>query len=222
MLHLVLAFAMQQTPTPTPAPPPPPPTMHVVVSPANPAVVAGDSLRLTAAVYDSAGKPVPNARVRWAGGSFEGRVDSTGVLRGGSRATFVVYAIPSVEGFAPGKPTRINVKVLARPAAQVAITPKPARLVAGQQVALTAEVRAANGDPREGDDVTWSSSAPNVARVSADGVVDALAAGNARITARAGAASSAVDVTVVRAKVGRVDVSADQRNARTGDVVHLK
>jgi hypothetical protein len=195
--------------------------MHVVVSPANPTVTAGDSLRLTASVHDSTGKPVPNARVRWLGGSFEGRIDSTGVVRGGSRGTVMVFAVPSVEGFAPGKPTRVAVRVLAPPAARVDITPRPARLVAGQRFALTASVRATNGDPRD-DDVAWTSSAPNIVRVSADGVVEALAPGNARISAKSGAVSSTVDVTVVRAKIGRVEVSADRASARTGDVVHVK
>src|SRR5687768_9987289 len=108
MLHLILAIAMQQAPAQAAQ-------LRVIVAPTNPTVTAGDSLRLTASVQDAAGKVVPNARVRWLGGSFEGRVDSTGLFHAGSRGTVVIYAVPSVEGSPPGQPTRVAVRVLAPP-----------------------------------------------------------------------------------------------------------
>ena len=77
MLPFLFAALLQQQPQAPAAP-----VMHVVVSPANPAVMAGDSLRLTAEVRDSSGRVIPKATVRWMGGSFEGRVDTLGVVRG--------------------------------------------------------------------------------------------------------------------------------------------
>ncbi|HEY0304684.1 MAG TPA: Ig-like domain-containing protein [Longimicrobiales bacterium] len=217
MLHFVLAALIQQTPAPqTPARP----ALHVVVSPANPTVVAGDSLRLQGAVHDASGKVVPNARIRWFGGTFEGRVDTTGMVRAGSRGTLVVFAVPSVEGSPPGAPSRIPIRVLAPPAAAIEVSPQPSRLIAGQRIALSTTARARNGDVTD-DVVTWTSSAPNVVRVSADGVLEAIGPGSASVTASAGNARSELNVTVLRGNVGRVEVTADKNRVRTGDVVRL-
>ena len=58
----------------------------MVIQPAEAAVVANDTIRLTAIAYDSSGAEFKNVRVNWAtsGGFFKGRVDSTGLVTGGS------------------------------------------------------------------------------------------------------------------------------------------
>ena len=105
----------------TQAPAAPRPALTVSVRPANPSVVVGDSIRLAGEVRDSAGRPVPNARIRWLGGSFEGGVDSTGMVKAGAVGTFVAYAVPSVDG-KPARPTPIPVRIVAQPAARIALT----------------------------------------------------------------------------------------------------
>jgi len=71
MLSVFLSLAVQVTQ----APAAPRPALTVSVRPANPSVVVGDSIRLAGEVRDSSGRPVPNARIRWLGGSFEGGID---------------------------------------------------------------------------------------------------------------------------------------------------
>jgi len=74
------------------------------------------------------------------------------------------------------------------PAAGVnAVTVAPAvdTLGVGQKVRLVATARGVNAAPMAGVTFTWSSSAPTVAAVSPDGIVTALAAGTAVVTARA-------------------------------------
>ena len=160
MLSVLLSLAVQVTQ----APAAPRPALTVSVRPANPTVVVGDSIRLAGEVRDSAGRPVPNARVRWLGGSFEGGVDSTGLVRAGAVGTFVAYAVPSVDG-KPARPTPVPFGSLPQPAARVALNHGASKLVVGQRLALDAEVFAANGDRRR-DPVTWTSTAPSVATVS--------------------------------------------------------
>ena len=167
MLSVLLSLAVQATQ----APPAQRPALTVSVRPANPTVVVGDSIRLTGEVRDSTGRAVPEARVRWLGGSFEGGVDSTGLVRAGAVGTFVAYAVPTVDG-KPSRPTPISVRILAQPASRIALNHRASKLVVGQRLPLDADVFAANGDRRR-DAVTWASSAPTIAVVSGTGRVTA-------------------------------------------------
>src|SRR6476661_401177 len=161
MLSVLLSLAVQVTQAPAPAAPRP--ALTVSVRPANPSVVVGDSIRLAGEVRDSSGRPVPNARIRWLGGSFEGGIDSTGLVKAGAVGTFVAYAVPSVDG-KPARPTPVSVRILPQPAARVALNHGESKLVVGQRLALDAQVFAANGDRRR-DPVTWASTLPSIATV---------------------------------------------------------
>jgi hypothetical protein len=215
MIAFLLAAALQQQPAPAPAP-----ALHVVATPANPTVAVGDSLRLTGEVHDASGRVVPDARIRWFSGSFEGRADSTGMVRAGSPGTLVVFAVPSVPGSPPGAPTEISVRMVPGPAARIELTPGTARLAIGQRALLEATVRATNGDYRD-EPVTWSSSAPAVASVTSAGQVQALGAGRATITATAGRARATRELTVVGDQVRSVQVTGPE-TARTGDVLRFR
>lgn len=77
------------------------------------------------------------------------------------------------------------------------ITPSILSLTAlGQTFQLTARVYDANNQVINDATVTWSSSATTVATVSNQGLVAAVKPGKARITARSGNASGAIDVSV--------------------------
>ena len=215
MLALVLALSVQQMPAQAA-----PQVVHVVVSPANPTVVVGETLRLTAEARDSAGRVVPGARVRFLGGTFEGSVDSTGVVTAGAPGTLMVYAVATVEGGPPGQPTPVTVRMVPAAAARITLTPGSARLAVGQRLAVGAAVYAANGDVRA-DDVTWSSSASAVVAVEADGRLAALSPGQATMTAAVGEARATLEVTVVAGPIRRVEI-VGAADARTGDVLRLR
>src|SRR5438067_2520400 len=135
----------------------------VRVTPENPIVAVGDSVHLTGVALDSAGRPLAGAEVRFFGGSFEGRVDSTGWAKGGAPGNMRVFAVPMVPGGRPSRPTEVMVHIVPGPAARVAV-PAIGRLVVGQRLALDAPVFAANGDRRD-DVARWSSSSPSVVSV---------------------------------------------------------
>ena len=102
MVHLLsMLAALQQQPTSGPAPA----LAKVVIEPAEVAVQVGDTVRLAVSAMDSSGRPVRDVSIRWfqSGGRFEGRVDSTGLVTGGSTGTLNVSALVSPRsGGAPG------------------------------------------------------------------------------------------------------------------------
>lgn len=218
----VLAAVQQQPQTPPPPALPPSPIARVVITPAAPTMTAGDTLRLYAQALDSAGKPVENARIRFqsAGGRFEGRVDSTGLVMSGSTGTIPVSVVASVTGTRPAV-QRVEVKMLPGAAARLVIAPRVTRLVAGQHFRLTATPYTAAGDQRAEDQLTWRSSAPAVARVDRNGMVTGVAAGRATITVSTGSASETLPVQVIANTITSLELTPSTVNARQGDVVHF-
>jgi hypothetical protein len=198
------------------------PIARIEVSPANPTMVAQDTLRLTARALDASGAPVPNVRYRFTGSSgarFEARVDSTGLVRSGSTGTIPVTVVALVPGTRPV--TRVvDVRMVPGPAARIAIDVAPTRLVRGQQVALTGTVFSAADDQRP-DRITWRSSAPNVARVTSDGRLTAVTAGRATITATSGSASATLPITVIVSTISSLTISPAAGTGRTGDVMRF-
>jgi hypothetical protein len=212
---LPLFLALQQGAVPAP---------RLDVHPAAPMVVAGDTVRLTGRVLGADGKPVEGSRVRFAiaGASFEGAIDTAGLVTAGAVGRIPVSAIGVVPGRAPIF-QRLEVEVVPGPAARVAIEParERLRLVAGQTLDLAATAYSAAGD-RRADRIAWSSARPSVAAVSADGRVTARSAGRTTISARAGeGASAALDVEVLAARLGTLAVAPATAHARQGDVVRF-
>jgi len=76
------------------------------------------------------------------------------------------------------------------------VSPAAASLTVGQAVQLTATLKDASGNVLTGRPVTWSSSAPSVAPVSASGLVTGLALGTAMITATSEGQSGSAAVSV--------------------------
>ncbi len=221
LLAILASAALLQEPT-APVTIRPSPVARLVLKPGpRPVVTAGDTLRLSAEALDSAGRPVPDVRIRFvpAGGYFEGAVASDGLVTSGSTGTLPVSVVASVPGARPFV-ERVEVQMVPGPAARVEITPRPARLAPGQRFRLVGRSLSAAGDPRP-DRIAWTSSAPRVARINEDGQLVAVAPGRATITARAGAAAAELAVEVVAGAVARVEVTPARVEARTGDVIRF-
>ncbi len=219
---LLLSVLVQQSSAPaqqgTPSP-----VARLVVTPAKPVMVAGDTLRLTAQALDATGQPVPNARIRYAsqGARFEGAVDSLGLVTSGATGTIPVAVVALVPG---ARPTvqRVEVQMIAGPAARIEPSASALRLALGQRFRLGAKVLSRTNDERLGDVVGWKSSAPAIARVDNDGMITAVAAGKTTLTANSGAASSTVTVDVAPAAVATLELTPARQDARQGDVIRFK
>ena len=195
---------------------------RVVITPAQPVVVAGDTLRLRAQIVDASGQPMANVRIRFQqqGAPFEATVDSTGLVTSGAAGVLPVVASAIIPGSRPIV-QRIEVRMVAGPPARIAVTPQPRRMAPGQRLRLDGKVFSATGDTRD-DRVEWRSSAPNVIFVNDAGLITAGTAGRATVTATAGNARATLDITVSPSRVTRVTVTAPQTRVRTGDVVRLR
>jgi plastocyanin len=216
----LLMLAQQPAAPPTPVMMASSPVARVVVKPAEAALQVGDTLRLSALAYDSAGKVLDGMRVRWfqSGGRFEGAVDSTGLVTAGSTGTltFAVAVSPASGGRA--KTAFARVTVLPQPASKISIEPALTRMYAGQSAIVSAAPFAANNDRRY-DEVAWSSDQPGVVSVGAGGRLTAGRPGRATVTARAGRASRSLPITVLPNPVTSVQLEPATAAARTGDVV---
>ena len=212
---LALAVLLQQTPVPTPV-------ASVTIRPAEAAVTVGDTLRLSAQAFDSAGHLLSDVRIRWfqSGGQFEGTVDSTGLASAGAVGALRVTALVSPQGGGRPKTAFAVITIVPGPAAAIALDPAPHRLYAGQAVAVAATITSAAGDRRH-DPVTWTSDQPGVVRVSSAGTLTAVRPGRATVTARAGQASSTLQLVVEPNPVATVEVRPALATVRTGDVVRL-
>ena len=218
MLVVALAAALVVQQQQQPQQLPPSPVARVEVTPPSSEIRIGESVRLQARAVDSAGRPVPGATIRWFSGGGEGSVDSmSGVVRGGYQGYVRVTAAATVQGRRPAF-GQATVRVLPLGPARVELDPAPARVVAGTRLTLRGTPYSAQND-RLYEPVAWSSSAPNVLAVSADGRLEARAAGRATITARAGEARQALAVTVLPNTVRRLALEPAERTVRTGDVV---
>ena len=98
--------------------------VRVKVTPSPARVVAGESLQLKAEPVDKDGKPVSGVLIVFQQQDFpfQGTVDSTGLVMAGSVSTIPVV----VSAIQPGaKPviTRVEIKVVAGPAASISVTP---------------------------------------------------------------------------------------------------
>ncbi len=225
---LALAAALQQPQMPPPPPPPPRPALaspiaRAVIQPAEAAVLVGDTLRLRAVAYDSAGREIPDVTTTWvtSGGFFEGAVDSTGLVTGGSTGTLAVTALLRAKTGGRSVPAIGRVTILPQPAARVEVAPRVSRLYVGQSLALSATPYAANNDRRY-DQVVWSSDRPRVVTVSPDGRVTARAPGRATVTARAGRALESLAIAVEPNPVTAVRLEPATASVRTGDVVEFR
>lgn len=80
--------------------------------------------------------------------------------------------------------------------ASVVVSPSTPETVVGQSVQLRATLADQEGNVLNGRSVTWSTSAPSVASVNGDGLVQGLAQGTATVTAASDGTSGTAHLTV--------------------------
>ena len=224
MLTVLALLSLQQATAPAQASP----IARIVVTPGLKVTVpAQDSIRISASAVDAEGKPVPGATVQYfsSGGRFEGSVDSTGMVTSGSTGTITVTVVARVAGTRPVT-ERVEVTMVPGPAARIEVSPAVGAMVVGQRARLEGTAYSRAGDRRY-EAIGWSSSAPRVVSVRNDGMVTALAAGEAVISAREiaggeGAVKGELRIRVLPTQVASVELTPATTSAKQGDVVRFK
>jgi hypothetical protein len=166
------------------------PITAVAVTPGTQTLLAGQTLQLSAAVTGGYGTPT----VTWKSSNL--------AVASVSAAGLVTANIPGTATITASSGGIDGTAVVIVGAASVAVSPGTSALVAGQTVQLAAAVTGVLGTPS----VSWQSSNPLVASVSATGLVTGNIAGTATITASSSGASAATVVTVTNGAIDRVSV----------------
>ncbi|MDH4132508.1 MAG: hypothetical protein OEV95_11960, partial [Gemmatimonadota bacterium] len=96
----------------------PGPIARIVVEPSGRIVTAGDTVRLRGTALDSTGAPIPGARVYFfsaPSSRFEGRVDTTGLLRAGSPGTLPM-TVRALAADGSARTEQFDLQIVAGPA----------------------------------------------------------------------------------------------------------
>ena len=162
-------------------PPPPTPVATVTVAVSPSSILIGQTANATAELKDSTGTALVGRAITWqSSNSNVAVVVATGVVTAKAAGTAMISALSE------GKSASSALSVSAPspvPVASVSVSPATASLLVGATQQLTAVTRDANNNVLTGRSVTWSSSNTAISTVSGSGLVTAVAAGSATITA---------------------------------------
>jgi hypothetical protein len=180
-------------------------------------ISAGQKVKFRAVTKDPSGRTTPAAATAWFAAPFDlAAVDQSGTASFFNPGEVVVGAIVA------GHSTFVSVMVKPAPVARVDIEPLKNALVVGTTAKLNAVARSSDGNSRSDLSLNWASSNPDVATVDGAGMLVAIAPGQAKITATAGAGTGSVNVSVVKSNLSGLSIEPRSTSARTGDVVHFK
>ena len=188
---------------------------RVVISPATRTVRAGDTVQFSAQAYDASGAAVQNVKIRFGGGG-SGAIDTTGKVIASAIGKMPIVAVATLPGAKPVVERR-EIEIIPSPATRVQIRIAPPKLVVGQQARVEA-VGYSRANDRAVEPIQWTSSAPGVVRAE-NGLLTAVAAGRATLTATAGTARATVNIQVVPNTITTLTIAPAHPKVRTGDVV---
>lgn len=153
-------------------------------------IPVGSTAQATAVATDASGNVLTGRTVTWASSNTSiATVSNVGVV------TAVGTGTVSISGTVDTKTASATLVATSSVVASVSVTAATTSLTVGQTTQATAVLKDASGAIVTAP-VTWTSSAPAVATVSSSGLITALAAGNATISATSGGASGTLSITV--------------------------
>lgn len=132
-------------------------------------------------------------------------VDANGVVRGVLEGSATITATES----ASGKSGTLAVAVTPAPVAAVSVSAPQPRVKSGKQLQLSVTLVDGTGRVLAGRQVTWSTSAPGVATVGANGLLLAGTPGNVTITAASGGQSGSVALEVFQLAPARIAMTPE-------------
>jgi uncharacterized protein YjdB len=192
------------------------PVATVVVTPPHVDAAPGVRTQLSAVAYDEAQNPLTGRAITWStSNAAVATVDANGM------ASAVGPGTATITATADGKSGTATITVSQAAVATVTVTPSPLSMSVGQATQLTATLKDAVGNVLNGRTVSWSSSNPAAATVSANGLVTAVAKGSATITATSEGKTGSADVTTTNVAVGSVTVQPQDPSVVVGSSVQL-
>lgn len=195
----------------------------VSVSPASISIAVGTTGALQATVKDAQGGVMSGQTITWStSDAAVATVNGSGVVTGIATGTATITATCA------GKSGTSTVTITSAPppppvVTTVTVSPPTASLTVGATAALSATVKDAQGNVMTGQTIAWTTSNASIATVNSTGMVTAVAAGSATITATCAGKSGSAAVTVTAAPpvVTTVTVSPSTASVSVGATVSL-
>ncbi len=195
----------------------PVPVGSVSISPTSASITAGSTQQFSAVVKDAQGNVLGGRVVSWLSGApAVATIDQTG------RATAIGTGSAIIIATSEGQQATGTLTVTAATVSSVRVTPANNTLQVGQTQQLSAVVSDGSGNPLPGKVPTWASSATTVATVSSSGLVTAVGAGTATITATSDGVDGTASVLVAPVPVGSVNVTPSNASLPVGGTLTLQ
>ena len=192
------------------------PVSAVIVSPGQVTLFPRQTVQLSALVTDDRGQVLAGRPVSFSSNNSQvATVSAQGLVTGIGAGTATITATSE------GTTGTATITIAPDPVAFVEVSPASGSIVVGNTAQLTAIPRSVNGLALAGRTVTWSSSTPALASVSASGVVTGLAPGNAVIIATVEGKQGSAAITVRAVPVASVSVTPTSATTVVGQSVSL-
>lgn len=191
-------------------------TAAVSVNPALATVAVRTTVSLSAVAKNAGGAILPNRAISWSSVN-----PAVATVSSDGNVTGLATGVTTIVATSDGQSGTSAITVTPIPVASVELIPSVARLAAGDSLQLTAVAKDASSTLLADRSIAWSSSHASIARVTAAGLVTAVAVGTAYIiaTSEGKSDSSAIDVT--EARVASVVVAPSPVTVNEGQTVQL-
>ncbi|HEU4629955.1 MAG TPA: Ig-like domain-containing protein [Gemmatimonadaceae bacterium] len=190
---------------------------EIAISPAAPRVALGETLQLSVALRGGDGTPLTGRSVLWSSADRAiAEVNQSGLVT--PHAVGRVKIAASSEG----QSAVVDLEVLRKRVGRVTLSASSTEGEVGDTLTVTATVRAADDEVLEDRDVSYTSSAPDVATVDAAGRVIGRGPGSATITGAVDGVSDQLSVRFTPRAVAAVTLSPDAAELTVGATVTLR
>jgi uncharacterized protein YjdB len=175
----------------------PPVACSVTVAPATLSLPVNGSVTVVGTAFDCDGNSILNKQI-----SFTSTNPAVATVTNGGAVIGVGVGTTTVSAVANGKSGIAQVTVTPEPAASVTVTPGPVTLRRTNTRQMTATARNAQGTVISGRSFRWSSSNSAIVGVDQSGMVTAVAAGVAEVTAESDQTVGRATITVTELPIG--------------------
>jgi uncharacterized protein YjdB len=188
----------------------------LVLSVPSTSLLVGQTTQITPTVTGKSGKTLTGRVITYQSSAPQiAVVSSTGVILAAAPGSAVI------SGLVDGVTGSVSIVVSPVPVSRVALSRDTATLAATTTLQLTATPLDSAGHALADRTVTWSSSDTTVAKVSASGLVTAIAVGTANIVATSEGKTGQTRITVTPAAVASIDVTPGSPTVSEGFTVQL-
>jgi uncharacterized protein YjdB/tRNA A-37 threonylcarbamoyl transferase component Bud32 len=164
-------------------------------------IMEGDKLRLAAVPFGARGGELPDRTIVWESGSPEvAEVDEAGLLWG------IRPGQATISARCEGKEASVGVSVAEAPVLSLDLLPAKVTLAVGDSIRLHAMARGKDGRELGHRPLVWASSDESMVLVEEDGLVRAVAEGEASVAAQCQGRGASAKVRVRPAAVAGLDV----------------